>query len=137
MQVINTGWTIILVSNGQQSGINFPGIESAMACYNSILSMIQAVGVPSVFMHKLEVPKAPEESKIVGVDGDVIREAVNAADLHPDLAGGDGAGMAENDDLDEEFELTDEDLELLENPVIDESELDEAFAEPDSPPVAN
>ncbi len=155
MGLVSTGhWTVILVSNGQQNGINFPNIESAMGCYNAIINMLQAVGIPHVFMGPLKPP--PKPSEIVGVDGKAIADAVDAADLHPDLAGGDGAGVAENDDdlegralkaglyqpkndddLDEEFELSNEDLELLEHPEIDEGEIDEAFAKPKEPPAEN
>ncbi len=135
-KVVSVGWTVILVSEGQQNGINFPNIESAMGCYNAIINMLQAVGIPHVFMGPLKPP--PKPSEIVGVDGEKIKEAVDAADLHPDLAGGDGAGVAENDDdLDEEFELTDEDLELLEHPEIDVDNLDKEFAKPKEPPAEN
>lgn len=131
-------WQVILIINGQGNTIGFPNMEAAMGCYNSIISMTQAVGVPYVFMGALRPPPPPPE--IVGVDGEVIEEAVDAALLHPDLAGGEGDGMADNDDgVEDEFKLSDEDLELLENPQIDVDAIDETFAElePEVPPKAN
>ncbi len=155
-KVVSVGWSVLIISNGQQSGLNLPTMAAAMGCYNSIINMIQAVGIPHVFMGPL---RPPEESKIVGIDGEKIEAAVDAADLHPDLAGGEGAGIAENDDavaigdlinqnrimeadqaiddLDDEFELSDEDVELLANPVIDVDALDDEFAKPEKPPVEN
>jgi hypothetical protein len=141
-KMVSVGWTVIITANGAQSGINFPNVEAAMGCYNSIINMIQAVGVPHVFMGPLKPPEEP--SGIVGPDGKAIADAFDAADLHPDLAGGPGAGVAPNDDdidgdvgdFDPDFELSDEDLALLENPQFDDS-IDqeiEAQAEPAEDP---
>ena len=134
-RLVHTGWVVLVIANGAQNGINFPTIESAMSCYNSIISMIKAVGVPHVFMGPLHPP--PPDPSIVGPDGQVIADAVDAAELHKGIAGdNEGDGIAENDDgvdldgpledafdtppLDDEFELTDEDLALLENPEFEE-----------------
>ncbi len=132
-QVVGVGWGVIIVINGQSNAINFPSIEVAMNCYNSILNMIKAVGIPHVCMGPLRPPPEP-------------KEAVDAIDVHPELAGGEGDGIAENDDnMDdagllppgETFELSDEDLALLENPEIDIDGLDEVFAKPKDPPAEN
>ena len=124
---VQVGWTVIITSGGAANGINFPNMEAAMGCYNSIINMIQAVGVPHVFMGPLRPPPKPEApAGLLDATGKVIADAVDAADLHPGLAAGDGVGIAENDDdgeLHEEvdFGLTDEDMALLENPEFDET----------------
>ena len=120
-QVVHTGWTVIVVMGGRENGINFNQLEPAMNCYNSIIGMIKAVGVPTIAMPMLQPPPAPEE----------------ATDVHPYLAGGDGDGVAENDDGDGDLELSDEDLELLEHPEIDVDGLEEVFAKPEDPPAKN
>jgi hypothetical protein len=134
---VSTGWNVIIQQGGQSANIGFPEMEQAMNCYNAVVKMIAAVGIPSVTLKSLAPPKS--ESPIVGVDGEAIKEAVNAADLYPDLAGGEGDGIAPNDDdadlEDENFELDDEDLEALAAGEIgiDEEEL-EALANADPNP---
>ena len=81
MEIVSTGWAVIIVIEGAANNINFPTMEVAMNCYNSILKMIKAVGVPHVCMGPLRPPPEPEE-------------AVDAVDVYPNLAGGPGAGTA-------------------------------------------
>jgi hypothetical protein len=133
-ETVSTGWNVIVQQGGQSATIGFPEMEQAMGCYNAIVKMIAAVGIPIVSLKPLMPPKS--ESPIVGVDGAAIKKAVDAAELHPDLAGGEGDGVAENDDdlEDEDFELDEEDLEALAagETTIDEEEL-EALDESSEP----
>lgn len=128
LERVSIGWQVVLVIGGLSNGIGFPTMESAMACYNDLVRMISANGVPVIARKPLAPPKMP--SAIVDVDGDAIAAAVDAADLHPELAGDDGEEfeIAENDDdAAEDFTVTDEDLELLENPDIDEDAIEDHF----------
>ena len=118
-EIINTSqWGVQVLVAGQANQITFNTIEGAIACYNDILNMMRACGIPCITGEKLVAPKPP--SPIVGPDGGKIAEAVDAALAHPELAGGEGIGVAGNDDSgqyveDTEFELTDEDIEMIDD----------------------
>ena len=103
---VSQGWCVVIQQAGQPAKIAFPDMAEAMSCYNTILRNIEAVGIPFVKCRPLVAPPGPENE----VNGEAIADAVDAADLHPDLAGGEGGGIAPNDD---DFEITDEDIELL------------------------
>ena len=104
------GWSVNVVLNGQGNQLGFPTMEMAINCYNNTLAMIRAAGVPGTWGPELEPPEPP--SPILGPDGNKVAEAVDAALAHPDLAGGDGVGIADNDD-DLDLALTEDDIELL------------------------
>lgn len=119
---VSVGWAVVITVRGNTSSINFPDLEAAIGCYNAILHMIQAVGVPHVFMGPIRLPTPISTTSIQGVDGKVIRDAVDAAELYPEMKNEGEPVMSENDDdMDVDFALTDEDLALLENPELDES----------------
>jgi len=117
------GYDVIVSFNNNNNQIGFRDAGQAAALYNVLLDQINAVGAPMTRLPRVEVPQEP--SAIVGADG----LAVDAADLHPDLAGGEGAGVAPNDD-----DLTDEDLAMLEHPDIDEDAIADAFDATDLEP---
>lgn len=104
------GWSVNVVINGQGNQLGFPDMQMAINCYNNTLEMIRNAGVPGTWGPKLEPPEPP--SPILGPDGNKVAEAVDAALAHPDLAGGPGDGVADNDD-DQDFKLTDDDVALL------------------------
>ena len=114
-KIVNAGWSVVLLVQGKQNGINFPDIAPAVACYNSILNMIRAVGVPMCDIVRLEAPKP--KSPLVGADGgamDAINTAVEGAGIEAGAAGEDELDPM----LDEEGELipvTDEEIERLAN----------------------
>jgi hypothetical protein len=130
-QVVCTGYNVIVSFPGNNNQVSFNDIAPAMGLYNALLDQINGLGVPITRFPRLE-PPAPA-SAIVGADG----LPVDAAELHPDLAGGEGAGIAENDD--EDFDLSEEDLDLLENPEIDEGVIEDAFDNSNDPeePLVN
>ena len=125
-RVVCVGYNVIISFSTNHNQIAFREIEPAIGLYNTLLDQINGLGVPMTRFPRLEPPKPA--SAIVGADG----QPVDASELHPDLAGGPGAGIAPNDDDAEDFDLSDEDLDLLENPEIDEGAIKEAFD--DSPP---
>ena len=127
---IVSGYDVIIAFEANSNSIFFHDADQAIGLYNVLLDQIIAVGAPMTRLPKLELPA--EASAIVGADG----TPVDATDLHAELAGGEGAGIAENDDGDD-FELTDADLELLENPVIDEDAIAAAFEDVDEDKSAN
>jgi len=91
------GWAVILVIAHGAGGqtIMFPSEEECVSCYNRILDMIAASGVPVVRMPPLRV--TPEPSMIEGLDGVPIA----------------------NDDDDPTGPISDEELDSIENPDID------------------
>lgn len=99
------GFNIVLVFGSETQAIFFNDEDQSVTVYNTILDMIAGTGVPIARMPKL-TPQPPEEepSKFLGPDGAPL-----------------GAG---NDDDDtpapgEVPDLTDEELDQLENPEID------------------
>jgi hypothetical protein len=123
-EIQGVGWAVVLLIGGRMNNIDFPSIEPAMACYNAIMSMIEAVGVPMASGSKLLPPKPP--SVILDADGKA-REAVKAAvagaldggitDKQMDAIEAGEAGEDElPPDLDDEPMLTDEELEALTAP---------------------
>lgn len=112
-KILSVGWSVVLLIQGKQNGINFPDMAPAIACYNSILDMIRIVGVPLCDCVRLEAPKP--KSPLVGADGgamDAVKAAVEGAGVE---AGNDGEDLLEPI-LDEDGELipvTDEEIEQL------------------------
>ena len=92
-EIQGVGWAVVLLIGGRQNNIDFPSIEPAMACYNAIMSMIEAVGVPMASGSRLLPPKpAPT---IVDTDGramEAVKAAVESAGIE--------AGEAGEDELD-------------------------------------
>lgn len=116
-QVVNDGWSVILLIGGHMNNIDFPSIEPAMACYNAIMSMINAIGVPLVCGTKLLPPKQPPA--IVGADGkamDAVKAAVESAGIE---AGEEGEDLLDPVIDDEPPMLSDEELEALTAPDED------------------
>jgi hypothetical protein len=113
-KVVSVGWSVVLLIQGKQNGINFPDMAPAIACYNSILDMLRIVGVPLCDCARLEAPKP--KSPILGADGKA-REAVRAAVLASAVeAGEEGEDLLDPviDDDGELIPLTDEDIEAME-----------------------
>lgn len=120
-QVVNAGWSVLLLIGGKTNGIDFPTIEPAMACYNAIMSMINAVGVPLVCGTKL-MPPEPDPA-IVGPDGkamDAVKAAVaGALEENPTIEAGEAGEDQLDPDLGEDPMLTDEQMEELTKPDAD------------------
>ncbi len=115
-KIEGVGWAVVLLIGGRQNNIDFPTIEPAMACYNAIMSMIQAVGVPLVCGTKLIPPKSP--SVILDSDGkarDAVKAAVEAAGIE---AGEEGEDLMDPD-LAVVPDPTDEQMEELTKPDED------------------
>ena len=113
------GWKVVIVLGHGAGGQNiaFPDEHQAAACYNEILDMIQGVGGPIARKPKLEFEQLPEPSSMLGPDGKPL-----------DL------GVPGNDDLEDPLpgevpELTDEELDQLENPEIDVDGIADAVEE--------
>lgn len=111
------GWKVVIVLGHGAGGQNiaFPDEFQASACYNEILDMIQGVGGPISRKPKLEFEPIEPPSAIVGADGEAL-------------------GMPGNDDLEDPLpgevpDLTDEELDQLENPEIDVDEIADAVEE--------
>lgn len=113
-KIVNVGWSVILLTNGKQNGINFPDLAPAIACYNAILDMIRVVGVPLCDCARLEAPKP--KSPIVGADGGAM-EALNTA-VEGAMDAIDTAVEAGETGEDELESMLDEDGEML--PLTDE-----------------
>ena len=112
-QIQSAGWSVILLIGGRQNGIDFPTIEPAMACYNAIMSMIEAVGVPMASGTRL-IPPKPDPT-IVDTDGkamETISKAVEAAGVE---AGEEGEDLLDPV-VDAEQMLTDEPMDELTAP---------------------
>lgn len=121
---VSAGFNVVVCFVGNNNAITFPDAKGAAELYNTLLAQISSLNVPSTRFPPIVIPE-PEP-------------AIDANVLHPDLAGGEGEGMAENDDdLDDGFKLSDEDLEALEHPVIDEDAIESAFDTLDEDPVEN
>ncbi len=120
-KVQSAGWSVILLIGGKQNGIDFPTVAPAMACYNAIMSMIEAVGVPTASGSRLRPPEpAPT---IVDTDGkamEAVKAAVDAADIEAAAALIEAGEAGEDElppDLDDELpDLSDEELETLTAP---------------------
>lgn len=118
-QVVNAGWSVLLLIGGKTNGIDFPSIEAAMGCYNAIMSMIQAVGVPLVCGTKL-LPPEPAPA-IVGADGkamESISKAVEAAGIE---AGEEGEDLVDPVVDEDDSYLSEEELEQLTAPPDEDS----------------
>ena len=122
-EVVSLGWSVVLLIGGRENGIDFPTIEPAMACYNSIMSMIEAVGVPMASGSRLLPPKP--DPVILDADGrarDAVKAAVDAADIQTDEIAEIEAAAAELIEAGEAGEdelppdLSDEELEALTAP---------------------
>jgi hypothetical protein len=104
------GWAIMLVIAHGTGGQNilFPSEEEAVACYNMILDMIVATGVPISRQPKLTItPEQPEPSMIEGLDGAPIG----------------------NRDEDPTGPISDEELDGFENPDIDIDAIADAVSD--------
>lgn len=104
-QQVHEGWMIVIVIGHGAGGQNIflPEEAQAVELYNRILDMVGGAGVPLVRMPKLQ--PLPVTSMIEGLDGAPIA----------------------NDELPGEVpELTDEELDQLENPEIDVDAIAEA-----------
>jgi hypothetical protein len=129
-EIESVGWSVILLIGGKQNGIDFPAIEPAMACYNAIMNMIEAVGVPMASGSRLRPPEpAPTILDADGKAREAVKAAVDAADIKAaaDLieAGEIEAGEAGEDLLDPVIDdeppiLSDEELEALTAPDEDQ-----------------
>lgn len=127
-QQFHEGWNIIIVIAHGAGGQNivFGDEEQAVGCYNSILDMIAGVGAPLARMSKLKLTPVP--SSIVGANG----QAFDAPLTDEEISEVKEALEAENDELPGEVpELTDEEVDALENPAIYDDELDALDAEDD------
>jgi hypothetical protein len=113
-KIVSVGWSVVLLIQGKQNGINFHDMAPAIACYNSILDMLRIVGVPLCDCARLEAPKP--KSPIVGADGGAM-EAVEAAVEGAGIETGETGEDLLDPVIDEEGELiplTDEDIEAME-----------------------
>lgn len=125
-QVVVVGFNVIIGFENSNNQVAFRTPEPAIALYNALVDQMQSVGIPMTRLPKLEMPSMP--SGLLGADG----VPVDASDRHPGLAGGEGEGV--NEDA---FELSDEDLAMLENPEIDEDAIADAFESVDDDPQPN
>jgi hypothetical protein len=117
------GWKLIIVLAHGAGGQNimFPTEAQAVGCYNTILDMIAGVGAPIARMPKLKVTPEPEpgsELGLLGPDGQPLGEMSPAE--KDALAGNDAMLPGEVADL------TDEEIDQLENPEIDIDAIAEA-----------
>jgi hypothetical protein len=120
------GWVIVIVIGHGAGGqnIQFPDEEQAVTVYNTILDMISGTGAPIARMPKLKAQPPIHAHKFLGPDGEPLPE-------QSELLGPDGeplmAANGEDDSLPGEVpDLTDEELDQLENPEIDVDAIAEA-----------
>ena len=110
------GWIVIIVLGHGAGGQNimFPDEEQAVSCYNTILDMIVGTGAPIARMPKLKAEgPPPEPSALLGPDGEPMPAANGEDDTLPG----------------EVPDLTDEELDQLENPEIDVDAIADAIEE--------
>lgn len=116
-RVQSAGWSVVLLIGGKQNNIDFPTIAPAMACYNAIMSMIEAVGVPTASGSRLRPPEpAPT---IVDTDGkamEAVKAAVESAGIEAGEAGEDELDTIIVDEAIDEPMLTDEQMDELTKP---------------------
>lgn len=98
-QEIADGWNVVFVIGHGAGGqsIFFPEEQHAAECYNTVLDLIQNLGIPIQRMTRIRVPNRSTQA------------------------------TPGNDDLEDEMpDLTDEELDQLENPEIDVDSIAEA-----------
>lgn len=112
------GWLIIIeFRGGNGQNIAMPDQGQASELYNTMLDMIAGTGIPLARQPRLEVPKVP--SGLVGADG-----------LPVDLMSDEELDALADEPLPGEVpELTDEELDQLENPEIDVDAIADAIEE--------
>jgi len=126
-QTLSTGWSVVLLIAGQQHAITFPILEAAIACYNSILEMLRAVGMPLIDIPRLKAPPKPSpivdvegkkmESLLEGANEAIKQEGIEAGEEGEDLLDPVLDPMPILDDKGELIPITDEDIEEMEKPT--------------------
>lgn len=118
-QQFMAGWLIIIeFRGGNGQNIAMPNHGQAAELYNTLLDMIAGTGIPMARQPRLEAPKPP--SGLVGPDGlpvEMSAEELEALGIdEPPLPG-------------EVPDLTEEELDALENPEIDVDAIADAVKE--------